>query len=344
MTMQKEQKYAGLFAKVRALYAKRLKEADYKRLSGAGSLSDLVTALKRYPSWAEAMSSVDELNVRRGYLESVLRRAFFHEFDRLMRFVPDHDKEIMGFIVERTEIELILSFLRLLSLNRLEDFSADLPPHFSKRSSLNLPALQTAKSYQEMLTAIRKTKYYGTLTRLAPTDDGSLDYNTIETVLWQLYYENLFSIIKKNYSGETRKLLFELIGSRVDIENISRVIRIKKSFPVPENDLFVYLMRVSYKIKQDFLRELFNTQSDEEMIALLQRSKYRKVFRNMDISHIKVYSQDFMVGKCRRAIFHAPPSVYLSVVYLILKEAELTNLVRIIESIRYGVVPENIFL
>jgi len=128
--MQGDLQYAGLFSKVRALYAKRLKAEDYRRLSNMRSLSDAVTYLKRFPGWADILSSVDEFNIRRGYLESVIKRAYFQEQERLLHFIPRKDRPLMEFSIPRYEIELILSFLRFFTLGHLEDFSTDLPPSF----------------------------------------------------------------------------------------------------------------------------------------------------------------------------------------------------------------------
>ncbi|MDP4109779.1 MAG: V-type ATPase subunit, partial [Bacillota bacterium] len=202
--MRGDQRYAGLFTKIHALYGKRLRSEDYKRMSAMHSLSELVVYLKRYPGWSGLLSSIDEYNVRRGYLESVIKRSFFQEYERLMHFVPEKDKELLSFPIRQNEIELILEFLRCLSLNQLEDFSVNLPAFFAKHSKIKLSALQNANTYDELLAALRKTGYYGALSRLAPGEDRQIDYNTRELVLWQNFYESILSAIKENYTGETR--------------------------------------------------------------------------------------------------------------------------------------------
>ncbi|MDP4108617.1 MAG: V-type ATPase subunit, partial [Bacillota bacterium] len=264
------------------------------------------------------------------------------EYERLMHFVPEKDKELLSFPIRQNEIELILEFLRCLSLNQLEDFSVNLPAFFAKHSKIKLSALQNARTYDELLAALRKTGYYGALSRLAPGEGRQIDYNTIELVLWQNFYESFLSAIKENYTGETRSVLLSLIGSRLDIENISRVMRIKANFDIPPEELSSYLININYKVDLDFLKTLFEAQSEAEQLDLLRNSKYRYVFSKMDIRQIKGYSQDYLVETCRKAILRSAPSVYIGAVYLLLKEAEIINLIRIIESIRYGVEPKNI--
>ncbi|MCX7614365.1 MAG: V-type ATPase subunit [Clostridiales bacterium] len=343
MGILEEQKYAGLFSKVRALYSKRLRTEDYKRLTGMHSIAEVVSYLKRHPSWEKTLSQVDEFSAHRGYLEAVLRRSLLDEFDRMLNFIPTADKGLTRFVIEQFEIDLILSFLRYYSLGMLEDFSVDLPEPFSKRSRISLPALNSAKTYQDLLTSVRRTPYYGALTRLAPTVEQSLDYYTIELVLWQIYYDTFFSVIHKNYSGETRKLLLDFLGAQVDLENISRVLRLKMNFQVASSELIDYMIHSNYKISDDFLRSLSEAEMEEDIIAQLMRSPYRKIFANRKLNDIMVYMFDYYVSESRKLIFHSSPSIYLCIVYLNLKKAEISNLVHIIESVRYSVTPENIF-
>lgn len=342
--MAGERRYVGLFSKVRALYAQRLREEDYQKLRSFHSIPEVVSYLKRHQGWRRILSTVDETTVRRGYLEIILNKGFLEEYGRFLTFIPREDRELLGFMIKHKEIDLILSFLRHLAIGDLENFTSNLPAQFDSQSLINLPLLQNATDYQGMLCAVEKTEYFGALTRLTPKEGEEADYSAIELVLWQLYYEHIFKIIRKNYRGNTQKILLDHFGAEADLDNISRVIRLKGNFDIQADDIFDYLLNVYYKVDHDFFRTLFNAEHADFALALLQSSPYRRYFMRRQFRYISEYVDEAMIRQFRKQIFLTPPSVFLGILFIELKSREVLNITRIIESVRYGASLEKLAL
>ena len=64
----------AVLAKARALYGRRLRAEDYRRLMGCRTMSELAAALKEQPLYSAALADVNPQYARRAQLESLLHR------------------------------------------------------------------------------------------------------------------------------------------------------------------------------------------------------------------------------------------------------------------------------
>ena len=64
----------AVLAKARALYGRRLRAEDYRRLMGCRTMSELAAALKEQPLYSAALADVNPQYARRAQLESLLRQ------------------------------------------------------------------------------------------------------------------------------------------------------------------------------------------------------------------------------------------------------------------------------
>ena len=75
-------------AKARALYGRRLRAEDYRRLMGCRTMSELAAALKEQPLYSAALADVNPQYARRAQLESLLRQSLYTRYDSLCQYSP----------------------------------------------------------------------------------------------------------------------------------------------------------------------------------------------------------------------------------------------------------------
>jgi V/A-type H+-transporting ATPase subunit C len=97
-------------AKARAKFGKRLTEKDYTSLLACHSVTEVMSYLKSYTHYSSALSEINERDVHRGSLESLLRQNLFYEFDSLCRYNSSLSSGFAQYIIETIEV------------NRLSDF------------------------------------------------------------------------------------------------------------------------------------------------------------------------------------------------------------------------------
>ena len=64
-------------AKIRAMYGNRLKQADYDELVNKSSVAEIAEYLKKNTHYGKMLSSIDTVNIHRGFLEDLLKRYNF---------------------------------------------------------------------------------------------------------------------------------------------------------------------------------------------------------------------------------------------------------------------------
>lgn len=75
----------------------------------------------------------------------------------------------------------------------------------------------------------------------------------------------------------------------------------------------------------------------DDVFALLRDSPYRDCFDGVAVGAVEEYYQRAICRFNKRQLAAVPPSIYTAVAYLELKELELSVLINVIESVKYGV-------
>ena len=65
----------AVLAKARALYGRRLRAEDYRRLTDCHTMTELANELKALPLYANTLAEVNPTYARRAQLENLLRQA-----------------------------------------------------------------------------------------------------------------------------------------------------------------------------------------------------------------------------------------------------------------------------
>ena len=134
----------AVLAKARAKFGKRLTEKDYNSLLNSNSVAEVMSYLKSYTHYAEALRDINERDVHRGRLEVLLRQHLFYEFDSLCRYDSQMSTGFSAYVISRTEIEQIMRFLTLLNTSSTEKFIYQYPTYFAKHTEIDLQKLALA--------------------------------------------------------------------------------------------------------------------------------------------------------------------------------------------------------
>ena len=333
--------YGALSAKIRALYGKRLRVDDFARLAGLKNEAELLEALRQHPGWSRALSLVPPgawSYVGRVEMEGALRDELRLEYRSLSYYVPREDKPLMQFQLRAAERSALLAALRRLKTGR---YAKEPPPTSAVPLRLRLDegALASCTSYDKLLDAARDTIYAPVLRHLRPSRDGALpDFTLAEAALRTAYFSHLYRIVHRQYTGRTQKVLLRALGEQIDLLNIIHVLRLKTYFPQTEPETYLrVLFPFHYRLNPDFTRALCAAPGVDDVFALLRDSPYRDCFDGVAVGAVEEYYQRAICRFNKRQLTAVPPSIYTAVAYLELNELELSVLINVIESVKYGV-------
>ena len=330
--------YEALTAKIRAMYGKRLRFADFERMSHDTDEQQVLDDLRASPGWAAAMAGLEpseDVYIGRVELESALHGELFREYRSLLHFVPQQDRRLMDFPVLIAERDAILRTLRRLKAGA-GYHGMPHPPGFLLHSALDDHALELCRDYDELLAAVSKTIYAPVLQHMRPENGGIPDYMVTESLLRTAYFTRMYRTVYRLYAGETKALLLRAFGEQTDLLNLIHILRIKTYFPQMQ-DLFTILFPFNYRLRPEFLRQMCAAPDAAAAFALARSSYYGGSFQNVGVAEVEDYYRRAFYTFNRRQLLTGAPSIYTAMSYLNLKETETRVLTNVIESVKYGV-------
>ena len=172
-------------------------------------------------------------------------------------------------------------------------------------------------------------------------NEKEIVYAKIEHQLQKQFYEESFKVINRLLRGESHKKCYDILASRVELDNLSKIYRLKKYFDVDEDVIKKSLFPVCYRIRKATWDELIQC-SLPQFIEKVKNGPYHLPLENSDDLYFEHYVEKYMFKLAKKNVYFAQdaPTVYSS--YLILIQTELHNIFSIVEGIRYGAVSEDV--
>lgn len=316
----------AVIVKIRSRYAKRLTCVELDSLSSCHSVSDVASYLMKKPIYCDILSNTSNQEIRREFLESILNYSFLEDLSIIAKYDLSFKRNIFRYVITRFEVQQICKFLLFLKSKTVEKFECLFPNFFKSRSKIKFDDLNKAINYEHLLDAIKKTSYYNILNKYNSDD---FDINLIETNLYNYIFELLLNFIS-DFNYKNSKEIKKIFYNYIDISNTIRIVRSKKFYNSEDSYIYNIIFKFGdYKFSKydilrksnfsnfDFINENMKSVNDLEKFSKILRFKWsKKNIRYSNISEIVGFS------------------------YILLKEIEISNLINIIEGVRYGLPKE----
>lgn len=327
-----DSKYEALATKVKAMYGRRLRYDDFSRMAAMPDVPAVLDYLRQTP-WAPAIDALDARPQNRAALEAVLREQTREEYVRLNAFVPREDRALLAYPVRMAELEGIMGTLRRLKAGQTLE---PVPSRFLLHSRMDPAQLTACTDFDALTAAAEHTIYATALRRLRPEEEGGLpDYQVAESLLRTVYFSSFFRLARQHRNPEIRNDFLQTLGTQVDLLNIIHILRLKRYFPDLTTRL-PYLFPFHCHMTPAQLSALAAAPSLEAAFGLLGQTRYAQAFQEVEVSEVEDYYRQAMYRLHRRQVLTGPPSVCTAAAYLHLKEAEVSALINVIESVNYG--------
>ncbi len=327
-------------AKIKAVYGKRLSEKDYIELYSKKKVTDVAEYLKKNTHYSNVFANVDTNSVHRGYLESLLNKAYFDEYERLCKFQQLSDQPFFNFLLVRSELQELLKAMLYLNNERNDAYIQSMHAFMIEKASFDMIALAKAKNFKELLGVIRHTPYYHVLRNIQPDKNGNIPYTQCEILIRTFYLEWLLETVRRNFDKKTTDVLSEQINVQADIINIVNAYRMKKYFMADARYLKEYSLPFHGRLSKERQDEVFEADSPADFIRRFSKTIYGRFMGTLD-ENIEggQFEKELEKLRCsitKRALKFSDNAAVSLYSYMYLSEVELKNIITIIESIRYG--------
>jgi len=333
--------YSALSAKARASYGRLLNEENYRMLIEMGSVGEIASYLKENTYYREILSNVDETKIHRGQLENIIKTDIMKEYDKFLKFTSGNARKFLQSTYKKYETEsLKIIFRRLETVGGV--MSAEGYLLFLKNSSdVDFHKLIKSKDSLEFIENLKGTEYYDVLRPFTSTG-VSINLFNLEMVLDLHYFKFLYKRMKKYLKGRDFAPLDESFGIKTDVLNMLWIYRCKKYYGMKNEIIRSYILPFNAGLRKETLNRLIDSDSIEEFLEIASQTKYKSIFKRDIDGFFEVNFADYMYNIHMKLFRKYSLTVTSAVDYIHMKEYELSNIISIIEGIRYGLPPEKI--
>lgn len=338
--------YEALTAKCRAMMAHLLGPGDYAELEKKKTVPEAAAFLGMFPPYAAVLAEEDLTRMTRARLEHLLERNLFETYVKLYRFTSGSQRKFFLLLISEFELYYILRAIRSVVSGAMP---ADMlvPDFLQRHSAIDFGALSAASGPHEIVDAVRGSVFEVSVRRLLLENNAAsaIDYAEVENLLYNDHYRELCTRYAASLGGEDGALLRDVIQTKADLTNISRVIRIVRlsegtGAPPPEYaQIKKYLLTVRKKLRPADIEQLLRRRTAAEIIAYCAKL-YPALSGILSVDTADGdYFSSFMSSYAKKLVRRPLPSLMIPFGYLTLREYEIENIVYIIEAIRYQLPP-----
>ena len=333
-------KYNAITAKLKAMRASALTEADFITLTEKKTVNDILAYLKENGAYADVFSVIDEHNAHRGQMEHLMNKQLVLDFKKIYAFMDNQNADLIRFFFIRREIEVLKREIHYIYTKEERSSRYRTDEEFKNNFFVNggkikRDLISNAKSLEDCVEACKGTMYEEPLKRAVQFE---ADFFTLGMIFDDYYYRNLWKTINNLPKSEAEGFK-KIIGSSVDMLNIMWIYRGKKYFNFENETIFTYLLPVWYRLSGDAIRSLVNSADEENFIAAVRETPYRGLFDGIDDGIAVEENFEYIMGKIANSVFRSA-SLASVAAYSKLKEWEIWRITTVIEGVRYGKSPE----
>ena len=332
-------KNGALAARTKCMYGKRLLPEQYEVLASKRAISDFIQYLKAETGYSEAFAGVHENRMHYGQIETLIKRDIYQEFLRLCTHTSGHDRRLMDFILMRTEMMELLSFIPLLLSGRQSEYICTLPELTRSRTKMDFASFSACTDFADLVRKLRGTRYYPIL--LEFTSQKQIDFTRLEVALTQDFYGQMKKTAEKTPDMRTRRAMMRRIAVHADLINISRIVRLKVYYAYGQEETMETLIHPGKRGGSRLIQALAGADAGE-IDDLLKNSKYGALVSNLSVRDPDRLYHQLVYRESLRILYGPEPSVDMVLAYMDLKEIEMRNIIIIVNGIVHAYSPQEI--
>ena len=336
----------AIVPKAKAIGAERLTGEEYLALMRKRSVIEIVAALQTHPYFQKSLGGLSQTSIHREQLEQALSRDIFFKYESLMRY-SFRKNHFGSFFIVKCEINEILAKLQLVSMGLTSKYIVKLPGFLTSKTSFNLIALAQAETAEQCEKVLAATPYAKILHTVLPKSGEKLDYLDCEHAFMTYYYTFVLKKVDEDLSGNAAKETKRLFLREAEIYNLDIIYRSKAFFSTEftPDKIKRLLLPVYGKLSHKQLMAMADARDLSAFLQMYNGGRAKKYYG--EFSARPEMSTD-IAG--RRALykeadkllhFSSSPRTVLAAL-LFIAELERSNIVTVIEGVRYALPPEKI--
>ena len=339
--------YGYINAKLRTRISLILTDEFLDRLARASSLSE-ATALLADTPFASVHRAYSETGDIR-YAEAELQRT---EVALYREIVPAVEEEVGGVIsalLMRFEIENLKSAMRIWfdRFVRKRDVTGAGALLIGENLGNDIRADEIIGSPDpESVSALLASTPYGALVgSKLPGSVSAGNLFEVDAALDEFFYRNLTAAIQ-DLGGKDRAIAGRIVGTEIDLQNLSKIIRLKTYQDLPYDRIARYIIPGGKNLSGEIIRTLYGSPDPVREVSGIVEGNYpglSMMLRSAGVTDaasrlvlVERLLEEIMRHEVRKILLGPPFTVGIILAYFILKGRETASLITILNAKYYG--------
>jgi V/A-type H+-transporting ATPase subunit C len=342
-------KYAFINAKLRGRISRILPEEMFTQLSRTSSL-DAALALLRDTTYADLegiYASTGDLKMA----ELELLRLEIALYVEIGRHLHKNTRPILQALLTRFEIDNLKNAIRVYFDRKVRGRSVEASVHYILHETIVHPipmeVVVNAQDFDEIAGVCRDTPYGAMIRKYTHTVESEGSLFRLEVALDHYYYEILLAAVDDLSPGD-RRIARRLIGTEIDLQNISWIMRLKRYYDLPLENVLATLIPGGFSMRKLQVEELYRAGNVTSVLQDFVKKQYPGLSTLLGAStpdhaaRLRVLQQileEIKRQEVQRILSGYPFTIGIILAYFFLKGDELARIRTLLNAKLYGKTP-----
>ncbi len=326
-------RYSYIDAKVRTIYAQRLKKSDWRVLDSCNDQSCFMQYLSTtyYGRWLEIISKKKEGTWSLG---PSLYLALFNDYHKIARALGKAPAQIFQGLFSRFEAENIKILLRAKKVGLSRNNVSHLLYPVERFSRIQWDKLWKASGVDGTLEILLST-YFGTaIGHAKPQLEHHGKLFPVEMAVEIATYRRIWLAVSTLSSKKDRNMARMLIGSFIDAMNVYHVARLRFIYGLSPEEALNYSYPGGYHFNLRSLHNLCRAQHMSDFIKAMPSEMSTVFSGNENVTDLQPRLQNWVLLRLKRAFLGLPFHLGVEIAWVLYREMEIDSLIRLYESKR----------
>jgi vacuolar-type H+-ATPase subunit C/Vma6 len=335
-------------AKSRAKSRRFLKVDQYRELLRQENVADVINYLRESTVYATCLEGVPVRGYSRQDLETRLRNSILYSYLEYIRY-DRSGESFFNYVFVEYEIEKLIVCVHALRTGRIGSMEVDIPEVLLPHLSVDFSQLNSCRSFADLLSSLRHTRYHALLRRFMAGDPEKIDYIGCEAALWSYLQKFIFGRIASLQQPGERESLTRLYSQYLEYDNLRALYRFKAFPSVSADRANTYLQFISGgKLRRKEWNALVEAHDQAAFLEILQSTFLGQHLgdlrssRLLGISYFGSLTTRRLFMSSKRLLHFTTDGASAFMAHLMLRRIEVQNLVTIIEGKHFGMDEENL--
>jgi V/A-type H+-transporting ATPase subunit C len=268
-------KYAFINAKLRGRISQILPEESFAQLSKSPSL-DAALALLR----DTAYSGLEGVYATTGDLklaELELLKLEIGLYKEIGQHLHNNTRPILQALLTRFEIDNLKNAIRVYFDRRVRGRSVEASVHYILHEtiihSIPMEVVVNANGFDEIAGVCQHTPYCEIIRKYSHAVESEGSLFRLEVALDHYYYEILLDAVEQ-LSASDKRIAQRIIGVEIDLQNISWIMRLKRYYDLPLENVLTTLIPGGYSLRRSGIEDLYRAQNMNSVLQGFVKEQY----------------------------------------------------------------------